>query len=329
MQTMKLTASVLWVVCAFITMATKCWAAEPGLPLASNSELSGQKAGSVLLFPLYTSSANPNEQNSRISVINANSQQSVYVRVFFISSTGGVFDLLFCLDASETISFLTSDIDPSVTGYILVIAVNAQGCPINHNYLTGEAQVKLKYDTQIYKASLEAEAIAAVATTPVTCGAAVVTLQFDGTSYNRLPRTVAISKLRSPSDNNTGLLILNRLGGSLSGSGLQPIAQIAGTVIRDTGESNEVTYNRPPGTNYVQLVVPLHLTASQSIAAGHTGWLKLWSTDDVGLFGAFINFNSATAINKAAFSGGQNLTKLTLATTNSIAIPVSTPNCPR
>jgi len=99
-----------------------------GLPLAS----------SLLLFNLYTSSAaNPRSQNTRVNITNTSQDRSVAVRFFMVDgSDGSAATESLCLAPNQTFTFQASDLDPGVTGYLIAVAVDAAGCPINFNSLS-------------------------------------------------------------------------------------------------------------------------------------------------------------------------------------------------
>ena len=60
----------------------------------------------------------------------------VNVHLFFVDGTScGVADAFVCLTANQTATFLMSDIDPGTTGFIVAVAVDQQGCPVNFNQL--------------------------------------------------------------------------------------------------------------------------------------------------------------------------------------------------
>ncbi len=59
------------------------------------------------------------------------------------------------------------------------------------------------------------------------------------------------------------------------------------------------------------------------IPAGHTGWMKFWSTSDIAILGSAINFNH----DAAGFNGGHNLHKLTLTATGTLVIPIFPASC--
>ena len=109
---------------------------------------------------------------------------------------------------------LASDIDPGTTGYLIAIATDRSGCPINFNYLIGDEYVKFATGHQV---NLAAESIAAIAGGLPTCNlnSDSVQLNFNGVSYNPVPRVLAASNLQSRADGNDTLLIVDRIGGSL------------------------------------------------------------------------------------------------------------------
>jgi hypothetical protein len=62
---------------------------------------------------------------------------------------------------------------------------------------------------------------------------------------------------------------------------------------------------------------------NQHTQAPHTGWMKFWSTNDIGILGAAINFNAGAS----GFNGGHNLHKLTLARPIAYAVPLFPAAC--
>src|SRR5262252_2808989 len=189
-------------VCVLVGISSVALAADPGLTYPAASEISDQKAGSVLFFNTYTSSASaPAQENTRINITNTSSTSAAFVHIFFVEGTScGVADTFVCFTQNQTASFTTSDADPGTRGYIVVMAVDGlTGCPVNFNFLIGDEYVKYASG---HAANLGAEAIAAIAAIPADCGASTVAtvVNFDGVSYNRLPRVLADDSIPSRLD---------------------------------------------------------------------------------------------------------------------------------
>lgn len=114
--------------------------------------INDQKAGSALVYNYVTSApfnACPSPpcaswQETRISMTNTHQNTSVSVNLFFVDgATCSVTHSSVCLLPDQPASFLASDIAPNVTGYIIAVAVDRFGVPINFNYLIGDESVKL------------------------------------------------------------------------------------------------------------------------------------------------------------------------------------------
>ncbi|MEP7337593.1 MAG: putative Ig domain-containing protein, partial [Acidobacteriota bacterium] len=303
----------------------------PGLQFPSDSEASDQKRGSILFFNYFTSSsATPNTINTEISITNTSSTTSVAVRLFFVDGTTGasVSTFLF-LTQIQTATFLASDVLPGVSGYIVAVAVNsATQCPINFNSLAGEAVFK---QATGHSASLDAVAIAAVAATPANCAGTTTTLNFDGVSYNRVPRVVSLDNIVSRTDGNDTLFIINRVGGNLTvGSSAATLAVLFGLLYDDA--DNVVNFTRTQSTpqfvtsltNSFPSTVPPFQTF---IPAGRIGWMKVYNNaNDFGYLGASVNFNPNAGASVSAFNNGHNFTHRTLASAPTYTVPLTAPD---
>jgi CSLREA domain-containing protein len=314
------------------SLAVNCPVVGPGLLAGGQSQISDQQAGSVLFYNLYSSSiAAPNSQNTRIAITNTHPSLPVAVHLFFVDgATCSIADSLICLTAQQTASFLASDIDPGTTGYIVAVASDSvTGCPINFNYLIGDAYVKLSSG---HAANLAAEGFAALAGGLPTCDASSVTtiLNFDGVSYNRAPRVLAASNIPARSDGNDTLLVLNRVGGSLV-TGAATLSSLFGIIYDDaenplsfTFSTNTCQFRSSLSDNFPRLAPRFQ----QFIPAGRSGWAKFYSlSENVGLLGAQLNYNPNAATAANAFNQGHNLHKLTLTTSTQLTIPIFPPNC--
>jgi len=322
-----------------ISLTIAALAAEPGTPAPSSAASSDQKAGSLLVYNVYTSSSvNFTTQNTRISLTNSSDFVNAQVHLFFVDgATCSVADSYVCLTANQTFNFLASDLDPGVTGHLIALAVNAQGCPVRHNFLMGDLYVKFPGGLT---GGLSAEAFAAQFDVFAGCNAAssTATLFFDvpGTpdSYNPLPRLVAADNIPDHSSNNTTMLILNRIGGNL-GIGVGALGNIAGLLYDDGENGSSFTFNagacqfRSLLSNNFPRTAPRFETI---IPAGRSGWMKLYAdSTSIGLLGATINGNASSATAANAFNGAHNLHHLTYNNTGggavSMTIPVFPPAC--
>lgn len=287
---------------------------------------SDQRPGSVLIFPLYSSSAsNPTAENTRINLTNIHSTQPAYLHLFFIDGSNcSVADNFLCLTPNQTSSFLVSDLDPGVKGYIIAVAVNDKGCPTNFNYVIGSEYVKLLSG---HTANLGAEAVAAKRELSCQAASSVATLTFDNIDYQYLSRVIAADGLPSRADGNDTMIVVNRIGGNL-GLGMDSLGTMFGIFYDDTENSLSFTFSggcqfMSTLSNNFPRITPRFETF---IPAGRTGWLKIGmsgSSPAGGIVGAVLN----AATTQTAFKGGSNFHKLTLSSTSSLTIPVFPPSC--
>ncbi|MGH9803332.1 MAG: hypothetical protein ACRD82_23460, partial [Blastocatellia bacterium] len=278
---------------------------------------------------LYTSSASaPNSQNPRVSLTNVHPQLPTNVHLFFVEGTScSIADSYVCLTANQTSSFLMSDLDPGTTGYIVAVATDSRGCPVNFNFLIGDEYVKFQSG---HAANLGAQAYSAIAGGLPACDQNSVTAQinFDGVSYDRTARVLSLDSVGSRADGNDTLLVLNRIGGNL-GIGASTLGAIFGIFYDDSENSVSFSFSggcqlRNSLSNNFPRITPRY---EQFVPAGRTGWMKLFSQSDIGLTGAAINFNPNSASSAGAFNQGHNLHVLTLSSAASYVIPVFPPSC--
>jgi uncharacterized repeat protein (TIGR01451 family) len=312
---------------ASVTMGTPIG---PGENLPASSEVSEQKAGSVLVYNLYTSSASEVSQNTRFNITNISQTTPVAVHMFFVDGqTCSVADMFLCLTKNQTVSFLASDLDPGTTGYVIAVAVDCNtGCPIYYNCLIGDEFVKLGSG---HRANLGAEAISALTPDPAGCdeNSFVATLRFDGVKYNRLPRALALSNIPSRGDGNDTMLILNRIGGDLTGSAAK-LTNVFGIFYDDTENSLSFSFNpnlcqfRSSITSSFPRITPRF---DQFVPKGRSGWLKLYSVDDQAVLGVAINSSGNVGGSAEVFNQGHNLHKLTVTSGATLVAPIFPPPC--
>jgi hypothetical protein len=328
MRTSRKLSQITLAFFALVMMSVAALAADPGTPYPATSEVSDQKAGSVLIYNIYTSGASGNTQNTRINITNTHITASANVHLFFVGNDCSVADSYICLTPAQTASFLASDVDPLVTGYIVGVAVDSLGCPINFNFLIGDEYVKFSSG---HAANLGAEAFAAIGTPACDSTSVTAALNFSGAAggYNQAPRVLAVSNIPSRADGNDTVVIINRVGGSLA-TGAVSAGTLFGLLYDDaenvfsysfgTGCQTRFSFGAgtPRTTPRFDVIIP----------AGRSGWTKIYNqTTDNGILGAVINFNASANAQANAFNGGRNMHKLTLAGTNTYTIPVFPPSC--
>lgn len=300
---------------------------EPVLP--PSTSVSSQKAGSILFFNLYTSSATDSiTENTRINITNT-ADKEVTLHQFFVSGdTCTVSDNYLCLTGSQTTSFMVSDVDPDVTGFLIVVAVNGlTGCPINFNYLIGDEYVALASG---HSANLGAEAFAAISKVPCECdeNSLSVNLMLDGERYNQAPRALIASNLPSFADNNSTLIILNRIGGDLF-ERVDVIGDFNGWLFDD--QERALSFVASGGCQFRQLINGTFPRTAprfpQFVPSGHTGWMKFVASEGAAILGSMIVLNTEKENFSNAFNGGRNLHRPTFAVSAMYKMPVFLPHC--
>lgn len=301
----------------------------PGSEFPAASELSDQKLGSILIYNYYTSDiANPNTTNTTISLANAHAMTAVAVRLFFVrGNNGSVANIVIPLAPKAVATFLAGDADPGMTGFIVAVAISpTTGCPISHNYLMGDADIKLSTGQ---RASLGTQAFSALTANPATCSGGLATLNFDGVSYNRLPRILQLSNLVSTSDGNSTRLVVNHIGGSLAAT-VSPLGTLFGLLYDDAESVFSYTFNSSTAAQFVNTLSNSFPQTSPPfnniIGPGRTGWSKFYNNgSNEAYLGAALNFNSNSGSSASAFNNGNNLHVATLVSSIALPMPVAAP----
>jgi len=281
-----------------------------------------QKPGSVLIFSVYTSTPSRSQSDSLISLTNTNPANPAEVRIFFVDgSTGEVDQQAVTLLQNQTISFLTSDFDPGVMGYLIAVAVNQNGCPTIGNYLVGGSVVRFQSG---HLANLPAIGISGLAQTSPPCdpNATTATIAFNGVAYDELPRSLVAHTLPSLATGNRPMLIINRIGGYLGGldlskSTISPISRLAGSLFDDA--KTEHTFDLNGGKSQIWGEVGnnfprMRTRYTEIVPAGRTGWMKFWTQEDEAITGVLINESLS------GLSGGYHLQVLTTTKTATLTL---------
>ncbi len=259
------------------------------------SQAGDQKPGSVLVYNYYTSSlANTATNDTEVNLTNTHADKAANVHLFFIDGPNGfILDMWVCLAPNQTTSFLTSTVDPEMTGYIIAIAVDQSGCPISFNHLIGSESVKQGVGRA---ASFNAVSFAALYEGRLPGCNAITTmtrLDLDGAMYDAAPRQLALDRIGSPADGNETTLIVNSLDANLA-TGAPALDEVTGMLFNDAGDP----FNFRAGDVKSQLARKLSddfpqttPVFSQMIPRRRIGWLSVMGKGNRGITGAAINFN--------------------------------------
>jgi len=338
-------------------------AADPGLPFPSSSEMSDQKAGSLLVFNYYSSSPiSALQENSRVSITNTNSLEGTTIHLYFIDgATCSVADSWLCLPPNCTSTFSMAEVDPGTSGYLVAIASDGPtgfrsggntGAPVSFNHLVGDVFLTLASG---HKANLGAVAFAVVDSVigvdtngnpilgpldPVYNGTSpTAQVDFNGLprNYNRVPHVGVVSSIPSPADSlNSSYdtqIIINRIGGTLLGQ-TDPLGDIFGNLYNDAGVSASLTFNTQSCQFKAGITRSFPRTVPRPnvhIPVGRTGWMRLFPPDtststNVGILGALL-INDNSPASTVPFSGGINLHVTRLSPTVTYTVPVFPPSC--
>jgi hypothetical protein len=291
------------------------------LPETAQTPISDQKMGSVLIYNYYTSDTASFGTDTRITMTNNHPSSGVLVHLYFVSNSCGVRNGSMYLTRSQTAVFRTSDFDPDTTGYLLVMAQNGAGQPINFNFLTGDAFVT----TGNFTASLSAEAIGAIV--GYTGQAIVTDGDFDGAGtavfgaggqYGPLPRQLSISNFPSAFDAQTLLIVNGISSGSSLLDGMSGVGRVFALVYNDVEVPASTGFNVPCQTARVLSdafpgTVP---RMSTLIPPGRSGWMRFYTGSSGAMLGAVIySYPNGR-------SSGHNLHKLTYSGPISILLPI-------
>ncbi|HYE73313.1 MAG TPA: hypothetical protein VEF04_08280, partial [Blastocatellia bacterium] len=162
--------------------------ADPAFP-------SDQKAGSVLVFPYYTSTSNGITSDTLLQITNVCNGPSAsagipnysYLHLFFMNGANcSPADTFVCLTPNGSIQILASVYDPGITGYLIAVAVNESGVPTQNNCFIGSAFVRNDDNKIIGSYGAEAFVKNASGTASVNANG-TATINLDGIDYDAAP----------------------------------------------------------------------------------------------------------------------------------------------
>jgi hypothetical protein len=263
-------------------------------------------------------------ENTRLTITNTHPRDPVRLHLFWMDGgSASMADHQTCLTANQTVSLLASDLDPDISGFLLVVAVDPiSGCPIRFNSLIGESLVRLESG---HRANLAALSIAALDREPALCSLTgpTVTLSFDGFSYQPLPTMLAASHLSSPGDGQQTLLILVRIGGNL-GTGGSTIGAVYGWVYDDLEQPARfgLSIGRRQLRSLLNDSFPRTTPRlSALLPPSRSGWMRIAQRDGGALIGALLVASSG---DERGMVGGRLLHTLSLTTSVELVMPMVT-----
>lgn len=182
------TLMLIMTACLALSSTTQAKIADPTSP-------SDQKAGSVLVFPYYISTADGKTSETLIQISNVCNGASVsagipnysYLHLFFMNGSNcSPADTYVCLTPNGSLQILASVYDPGITGYLIAVAVNASGVPTQNNCFIGSAFVRDDDNKIIDSYGAESFFKNTPGAAPTNAsGNATITL--DGFEYDRAP----------------------------------------------------------------------------------------------------------------------------------------------
>jgi hypothetical protein len=270
------------------------------------------KPGSVLFFNKYTSNpSNPQMGDTQINITNTSQNSDVTAHLFLVDgSTCSVADSFVSLTANQTSSFLMSDFDPGVTGYIVAVAVSG-GAPTQFNWLIGDEYIRENDGRQANLSAVTIAKRSAGIVEPDANGTAV--LNFNGADYEQLPASVAVSNFNSQVTDNMQLNIYVPAANLMFGG--SPTTSTLFTIVYDDTERAFSTTVRVVCFATIQLT-SLRVAGGNVntiVPAGRSGWIRL--------NGGGRPLLGATIQRGPVFMGGHNLHAISTLASYSITIP--------
>jgi len=319
----------------------------PGDPsLAATGEVvNDQKTGSVLFFNYYTSDSLSSTVNTRVSLTNVNPVQDIAVHIFLVDTVScNVADFFICLTRNQTTTFVTSELDPNVSGYLVAVAVDSEGKPTSFNYLAGEEYVVAPTG---HRFGLSAVAAARHETysSPINSDGLTSTIFLNGSQYDLLPRALMLDSFPSQVSTpgfpigDTRMYVYSPQTNLIDGSGYY-----SGSLFFLIADDQENSFSgQLPLVCYItsdkQRISSVRTAPNLSsiVPPGRTGWARFYATGSVTAVSDTIGGTKtldgapllgAVTTRLSAYYGGHNMRYITsYAAGYSISIPVIPPDC--
>jgi hypothetical protein len=296
--------------CVALVLFSVPAAAQFPITYPANGTLSDYKPASVLFYPKYTSNpSTPQQGDTQINLTNTNQNLDITVHLFLVDgSSCSVADFSIGLTANQTASFLMSDLDPGVTGYLVGVATD--GGPTQFNWLIGDEFIR---ETDGRQANLQAIGVAKISpgsAAPDVDGTAQ--LIFNGTEYERLPSSVGLSSFNSQVTDSTQVNLFIPASNLLLGT---PDSTTRLFVLVYDDVENVFSTSVNVACYNIFNVGSLRITGgvNNKIPAGRTGWIRFEASGRPVL--------GYAQTRGPVFNGGHNLHVLKLLGSHTIIVP--------
>lgn len=324
---------------------------------ARGAGVSENKLGSVLFFNYYVSDSTSSQVNTRINITNTNPAQDIALHLFFVdSATCNIADATLCLTRNQTVSFLISDFDPNVAGYLMVVAVDNLGRPTGFNFLAGDEFVITPTAHRFGLAAVAAARLDATVnggtvtnySSPTNEAGTTSAMLFDGRQYDYLPFTMVLDSFPSQ---------VGGVGSPLGDTRLyvySPLPDVSASGNISSSVLFFLLHDDQEGTYSASLPLNCYLSSDKQrvssirtvpnlntiVPAGRSGWASFYASgartiacDSTGSTTTTISnvpLMGATATRAGNFTGGHNLRQATVFPGYSITVPVfgNPPDCP-
>ncbi|HEX4946322.1 MAG TPA: hypothetical protein VFZ34_06655 [Blastocatellia bacterium] len=324
MSTSRIIARMFFLVMALF-MALSATQAQPIL----NVQVSDQKAGSLLVFPYYTSKAQ-DRRDTRVTISNPGPKH-VTVHIFMLDGSNcSQADQFTCLTPNASVAFRASELDPEVTGWILAVAVDdLTGHPITANSLIGNAFLQDGDYVGNYGAeTFWAQGTPSTILDPNAGAFGTATLKFNGGAgtggYDMMPTQFAV-EIQSINDSVGQRIVTVGMVGDLTagsplGAGQVGIGQLYNGNEKPFGSFTRILNEGCQASVVLNAAVPrVPLGMGNLIPPGHIGTMKFFIGGGVGLF-----MTPKTLGNR--WFGVRNLHKISVME-KTLVIPIFTPSC--
>ncbi len=297
------------VICALAMFSTVAFAQYP----IGQSSIGDMKPGSVLFYSRYSSNpANPAMGDTQINITNVSQNAAASVHLFMVDgATCSIADSFVGLTPNQTASFLVSDYDPGISGYIVAVAVGGGGGgPTQFNHLIGSEFIR---ETNGVTAYLQAMTVAKRSPGGVEPdGLGQTVLNFNGVDYEQLPSSVAVATFNSQTVDSNMLSLFSpstnlMIGGVTSTSVFTLLYNDAEVPISSSFTVNCYLYNS--FTNLFNRGGGIN----RHVPSGRTGWIRMTASGRP-ILGSVLGRGPV-------FVGGHNLHALSLLGSYSIVVP--------